>query len=100
MEGVRMEQLRALWCDVTGRLKAVRYLLERSLHPTAYLQLFDEYLEANELELALNVLCDFLLEPTAPAVTESELNELSLIHSMMELDDEDVELLRRKRNAP
>lgn len=45
MEGVGMEELRALWSDVTGRLKALRYLLDRSPHPTAYLQWFDEYLE-------------------------------------------------------
>jgi len=63
------------------------------------LQLFDESLEGHELERALNFVCDFLLEPTARAVTESEGNELSFIHSMMELDDKDV-ALRRKRNAP
>jgi hypothetical protein len=59
--------------------------------------LFDEFLENREFGLALDVLCDFLLEPDVPLPSETEFNEIALLHTLMEVQDDCILRLRDKR---
>lgn len=59
--------------------------------------LFDDFLANREFGLALNVLCDFLLEPDVPPLSESEFNEIALLHTLMEVQDDCLVRLRDKR---
>jgi hypothetical protein len=57
---------------------------------------FDEFLDANELELALHVVCDFLLEPATPAASRQIRLEIERLHAKMEIIDNCAARLRIK----
>jgi hypothetical protein len=57
---------------------------------------FDELLAANELGLALEALCDWLLDSRDAIITPLLLDAVSSLHTKMYLDDDCVEQLRRK----
>jgi hypothetical protein len=59
-------------------------------------ELFDEFLAANELELALHVACDFLLDSKLRLVDSSIVSRIEAAHAAMNLNDECVERLRMK----
>ena len=73
---------REYYLELSSRLQVLRPLLLRQ-ERAACLNWFDEYLEHNELGLALDVLCEYLLEPGAPRVTEAELGQLEALFSIM-----------------
>ena len=60
---------------------------------------FDEELQANEYELALHALCDCILATPAPRITDQEIEKIDLLHTKMELDDNCVDAIRRKREG-
>ena len=57
--------------------------------------LFDEYLEHNELDMALHAICDSLLESGQP-VPRSLLERIAAVHQIMEITDDCVEHLSRQ----
>ena len=52
---------------------------------TAYLDDFDEYLNANEFELALERLCDFLSSPTTPGIAPNEIEKIDAAYRLMDI---------------
>jgi hypothetical protein len=58
--------------------------------------LFDEFLEHHEFELALHTLCDFVLESDSPPVTTTILEQIQHLHASMKINDSCVEQLRKK----
>ena len=54
---------------------------------------FDEYLEANELELALHSACDALLEGSFDKPSADVLKKVEDLHKAMDLRDDCVERL-------
>jgi hypothetical protein len=78
----RRESLRAVF---SAGIKAERHTL------------FEDFLSNRESGLALEVLCDFLLEPDVRPVSELELNETASLQVLMEVEDQCFLRLRKKR---
>ena len=77
-------------------LLELRHLFSLNENLSDYRQHFDEVLNANEFEVALHALCDFLLEPTTPNVGLDEVNKIDTLHENMGLDDDCAAALRAK----
>lgn len=58
-----------------------------------YLDLFNEFVSHNELGLALETLCDFLLE-AAIAVDDAVISQIETLHNQMKVKDDCVQKLR------
>jgi hypothetical protein len=82
--------------DVADRLKELRNVFSEGPEGSKYLGFFDEYLDANELELALHAVCDFLLEPTSAAVDDAVLEKIAVLHRLMKLEDDCAARLKEK----
>jgi hypothetical protein len=78
---------------VSGLLRELRAALEN--HPVfpSCREAFDEYLEANELELALHSACDALLESPYDRPSDEVLKKIEDAHKAMDLRDDCVERL-------
>jgi hypothetical protein len=63
----------------------------------SFVNLFDEFMNEGEFGLALHVVCDFLLEPDFPRVTESTLDRIQRLHTAMKLDDSCVQDLQDRK---
>jgi len=50
-------------------------------------QLFDEFLREHEFELALHVLCDYLLEPTTQPAAPTVVKLIEKLHASMQIVD-------------
>ena len=61
---------------------------------------FDEFVEQHEWELALHVVCDYLLEPTTQAPPAAVTQQIQTLHEAMEIEDTCVADLRRKAGQP
>ena len=94
------EQLRELWAEVKSELRMRGSLFDASPEGAAALAHFDEYLLHNELGLALETLCDFLVESDTPAISPEQVARIQRLHSMMKMEDACVENLRRKAASP
>ena len=44
-------------------------------------------LDANQFEIALYALCDYLLEPDAPHVEKTEISKIEELHRHLEVQD-------------
>lgn len=81
-------------------LLELRHLFLLNENLSGYRQHFDEVLNANEFEIALHALCDFLLDPTTPNIGLSEINKIDVLHEKMGLDDTCAAALRAKSGVP
>jgi hypothetical protein len=79
------------------RLESLRAVFSAGAKAEVYSTLFDDFLSSGEFGLALEVLCDFLLEPGIRPLSELELNEIASLHALMEVEDQCFLLLRKKR---
>ena len=61
---------------------------------------FNEVLAANEFGLALETLCDCLLDEQDSVITSDTLATISALHAKMALDDNCTMLLRGKGSFP
>jgi hypothetical protein len=59
-------------------------------------EIFDEFVQQHEWELALHVVCDYLLEPTAQAASEAVIQRIQSLHAAMGIEDTCVADLRGK----
>jgi hypothetical protein len=84
--------------ELQGQLQNLRPVLltarDRSL-----LELFDEFVGQDEFELALHVVCDFIVDSDSPQVSKSVLDQIQNLHSAMKIDDGCVQILQRRRPA-
>lgn len=78
------------------RLESLRPIFPSGPRGETYCSLFDEFLSHHELGLAFDVLCDSLLEPDTAPPTETQFEEIALIHNPMELQDQYLLHLRDK----
>jgi len=78
--------------DVKTRLGNLRQLISGSEAAGRYLPLYDELVREYEFALALETLCDFLLEVAVPidAATLVQINDL---HRLMKVEDTCIEKL-------
>ena len=59
-----------------------------------FLEIFDEFVREHEWELALHVVCDYLLEPTTQAVPAAVIQQIQILHEAMRIEDTCVADLR------
>jgi hypothetical protein len=71
--------------NIRASLLELRSLFRENREPRNW---FDEYVEANELELALHVVCDFLAEQAPQSIGEKELNSIRALHEKMVIVDD------------
>ena len=81
---------------IVDELKALRRNLEKK---TVFIELFDEFIEHREYELALHVVCDVFQEPDAPLLDEAIFTRIQELHRAMKIDDECCRNLSRIRSA-
>jgi hypothetical protein len=79
------------------RMESLRAVFSTGIKTETYSALFDEFLAHREFGLALEVVCDFLLEPNVRPISEAELNEIASLHALMEVEDQCFLRLRKKR---
>jgi hypothetical protein len=85
--------------ELRSQLKNLRSgLVSEGNH--SFLDLFDEFIDHHEFELALHTLCDFILESDSPRVTTTIVDQIQHLHVSMKLTDSCVERLRKKITAP
>jgi hypothetical protein len=65
-------------------------------HAQSFLDLFDQLLQETEFELALDVVCDFILQPDSPKVSKATVDQVQRLHTAMKIDDRRVEELQKK----
>jgi hypothetical protein len=64
-----------------------------------YWALFDEFMREYEFGLALETLCDFLLEPTTEPVNREVIKKIDNLHTRMGEADDCVQRLNRKTDS-
>ena len=82
------------YVELTNRTMRLRPLLAGSDEQSH--ELFDEFLREHEFDLALHVVCDFLIESPAVSVSVSLLSEIHDLHEMMNLKDQCVPDLEKQ----
>jgi hypothetical protein len=78
---------------VSDLLRELRAALEDHVVFRSRREWFDEFLAANELELALQTACDALLETRSDKPSAEVLQKIEDLHKAMELRDDCVERL-------
>jgi hypothetical protein len=81
--------------ELSSRLRDLRGLFSGQ-EASSYVGLFDEFLRQQEFGLALEALCDFLVEPNGPGITETDINRIEALHLLMQVEDNCVSALRRR----
>jgi hypothetical protein len=80
--------------DLTSRIAQLRRLIDDSGNQTLYF--FDEFLREHEFDLALHVVCDFIIESPSVCISGSVLNEIRDLHKQMEIEDQCILDLENK----
>jgi len=87
----------AYYREINAALAEMKWLFDDQPKAAGYREYFEETLDANELEIALHTLCNFLLETTTRPVPESVIAQIHAVHAAMGLQDQCVSQLREKR---
>ncbi len=64
-----------------------------------FLKLFDEFVREYEFGLALEIVCDRLLEPAVAAPSAEVVSRIERLHDLMEVTDNCVASLRDKMQS-
>jgi hypothetical protein len=81
--------------DLAERLELLRGVFsEASARPFA--DLFDEFIQEQEYGLALDTLCDYLVESGRP-LSKEDLGQIEHLHTAMEMDPERVAGLKKAK---
>ena len=84
------------WKELEMQLLALRPLLLTESDRSS-LKFFDELLEQREYGLALDTVCDFLLESNSLPVSQSVLDKIQRLEAAMQIDESRLEELRSKK---
>jgi hypothetical protein len=85
--GARVSEIHRHWAEVRAELLALRASVAELPAEREILGLFDEFLEANELGLALESLCDFILEQSGFVPSEEIVGRIERIHGWIGVSD-------------
>lgn len=58
--------------------------------------IFEEYIAHHEFGLALDIICDYLLEPSTPPTSASVLGQIAKLRELMEVEDDCFAKLQQK----
>ena len=83
---------------VAAQLQSLRLILLTE-HGHSFLDLFDEFMREQEFELALHVVCDYILEPNFLTVSNTTVEQIRRLHTEMEIVDDCVEDLQNRKLA-
>jgi hypothetical protein len=81
---------------VAAQLQSLRSILLTE-HGHSFLDLFDEFMREQEFELALHVVCDYILEPNFLTVSSATVEQVRRLHTEMEIVDDCVEDLQNRK---
>jgi hypothetical protein len=90
----RREKMRA---EMRARQETLRGVLPAN--DFKKIEFFDELVEQREWEVALHVVCDYLLEAKTPAASVEVIRVIAELHEVMEIEDGCVRDLRGKAGA-
>jgi len=82
--------------EVAAQLQSLRPTLLTE-HGHSFLDLFDEFMREQELELALHVMCDYILEANSLTVSNATVEQVRRLHTEMEIVDDCVEDLQNRK---
>jgi hypothetical protein len=82
--------------EVAAQLQSLRPILLTE-HGHSFLDLFDEFMREQELELALHVMCDYILEANSLTVSNATVEQVRRLHTEMEIVDDCVEDLQNRK---
>ena len=82
--------------EVAAQLQSLRPTLLTE-HGHSFLDLFDEFMREQELELALHVMCDYILEANSLTVSIATVEQVRRLHTEMEIVDDCVEDLQNRK---
>jgi hypothetical protein len=85
----RFDFLKAKLLDLRNSLPELR-------QREKYLQLIDEFIREDEFGLALESICDFLLEPEVAPPGSATIAQVEALHRLMGVEDVCLDKLRRK----
>ena len=94
----RSDMEAALRKETQGELQFLRPVLLAEGAGSA-LDLFDEFVREHEFDLALHVVCDFLLDSDSLQVSGSIIDQIQHLHTTMEIDDACVQQLQNHKSA-
>jgi hypothetical protein len=80
--------------EVATRLNELRYVFSKD---DDWPKLFDEFIREYEFELALHVICDYLLELEIQIPDDAILEKIESLHRTMQIEDDCLRNLRAKR---
>ena len=80
--------------QMVRKLASLKPLLSTGGHHLS--QLFDDFVREHEWGLALHLVCDYLLQPTAQAAPEAVIQQIESLHEAMGIKDACVADLRGK----
>lgn len=85
--------------SVSAQLLTLETIFDNSERGKGYRNYFRELLGANELEIALHAVCDFLIEQSVPPKDAQVLIRIDDLHKQMQIHDDCVDKLKRIRNV-
>ena len=85
--GARVSEIHGHWAEVRAELLALRASVAELPAGREILGLFDEFLEMDEFGLALESLCDFILEQSAFVISEGTVARVEMLHDRMGVSD-------------
>ena len=83
------------WNELTADLLFLRRLLSGDRKAE---EIFDDFVDHNELELALHTICDFLLEHERIAIENPDFDAIETLHERMRIRDGCIAAIRQHRN--
>jgi hypothetical protein len=90
------QDYREHYANLTRQLQSLRPLFSLNENLSSFRVYFDEELDANEFEVALSTLCDFLLEPSTPGIASAELEKIDAAFRAMNLGEDCTSALKGK----
>ena len=89
-------QERETWREtLTNELIALRGMLPSPVE-AKFASFFEEYIEHHEFGLALDCICDYLLEPATPPTSASVLGQIEKLRGLMKVEDDCFAKLQQK----
>jgi hypothetical protein len=85
--------------DIVSRLGSLRHVLIAE-SDRSRVDFFDDLTEHHEFGLALHEICEYLLERDASNIAQSDLDQIEVLHHIMEVSDKCADELRRRLARP
>lgn len=82
--------------EIHAQLQSLRSVLLSELNHS-FLDLFDEFMQQREFGLALHAVCDYILQPDSPRVSESIVEQIRRLHIAMKIDDHCAEEVQNQK---